>query len=98
VPPSATRYFPGLSEKTATFLATKVADHELFLAKKDRNLVNVDPPARSRDIASTRNNILSEREISGGQYVGSYVFHNNLHKKLNNSPKWKSPSNFRSSS
>ena len=90
VPPNATRYFPGLAEKTATFLATKVADHMLFLAKKDKNSVDVDQSGRSRDITSTTNTILSEREHSGGQYLGGYVFHN-LHKKLKNSPKWKSP-------
>ena len=90
VPPKATRYFPGLAEKTATFLATKVADHMLFLAKKDKNSVDVDQSGRSRDITSTTNTILSEREYSGGQYLGGYVFHN-LNKKLKNSPKWKSP-------
>ena len=87
VPLKATNYFPGLSEKTATFLATKVADHMLFIAKR---LDDVNRSTRPRDITSTTNTNLSEREISGGQYLGGYVFHN-LHKKLKGSPKWKSP-------
>ena len=89
IPPKATSYFPGLSEKTATFLATKVADHMLFLAKKDKDLVDVDPSMKSENISSNKNSNLSEREISAGQYLCGYVFHN-LHKKLKNSPKWKS--------
>lgn len=87
VPLKATRYFPGLSDKTATFLSTKVADHMLFIAKK--RLHDVNQPTRLRETTGTTTN-LSEKEVSGGQYLGGYVFHN-LHKKLKGSPKWKSP-------
>ena len=71
VPPKTTNYFPGLSEKTATFLTTKVADHMLFIAKR---LDDVNQPTRPRDITSTTNTNLSEREISGGQYLGGMFF------------------------
>ena len=53
----------------ATFLATKVADHMLFTAKR---LDDVDQLTRPRDITSTTNTKLSEREISWGQYLGGY--------------------------
>lgn len=59
VPLKASSYFLGLSEKTATFLATKVADHMLFIA--NRSSVDVDQPTRPRDITTTTNTNLSER-------------------------------------
>lgn len=99
IPPIPTRYFPGLSEKTATLLATRVADHMLFLAKKDNSSVDVDPSARSGNETTTVNSNLSESEIIVLPpfyiaYLGAVpwrlCFHN-LYKKLKNSPNWKSP-------
>lgn len=69
IPLNSTRFFRGLSQKSATLLSTKVAVCMLSYNKKGA--------VESKEHPSV---VLSDKEKSGLEYLGGYVFHN-LHKK-----------------
>ena len=81
---NASTYFPGLSSKVATLFATKLLSSVLryVVKSKDETKSNAEQASVAKTVS------LSDKEISGLQYLGGYVFHS-LHKKLRRSSKWK---------
>ena len=75
VPLNSTKYFTGLSRNAATLLSTKIADI-MLVNSKEKSVV----PVKAFDIK------LTDKEMTGLQYVGGYV----LHKLYNKHTKSKS--------
>ena len=69
-------FFPMLSESASKVLTTKLADI-LLCFKKEKEV----------DVTTTSTRNISERELSGLQYLGGYVMQN-LYKKIKNSKKY----------
>ena len=81
---NAPTYFKEFMPKAETLFSTKLTTS---LLQSIKNSQGSDQCKKSK---TTNQSHLSERELSGLQYLGGYLFHDDLYRKVRSSKEWKS--------